>query len=140
MRAILVDANVLVSFLTDRDNAQKVKASALFRGAAAQEHLLVIPSVILMEMTFVLLHLYRVAPEEVAQLARELLAMPGVTSSHTVPWSLVLDLWPKTIPSIGDAIVAAVAVQERCDAVATFDKGLRKKLVKQGSVSYWTDR
>jgi rRNA-processing protein FCF1 len=36
-------------------------------------------------------------------------------------------------------MLAAVASAGHYDAVATFDDNLRKKLVKQGSVPYWSD-
>lgn len=139
MRQILVDANVLVSFVTTRNEEQREKASALFRAAAEHEHILVVHTVVIVEMVFVLLHLYNVDPGVVADNVRELLAMPGVIPAEEVAWSLVLERWPQTVSSFGDAILAAVAAQGLYDAVATFDKPFRKKLAKQGSASYWTD-
>jgi predicted nucleic acid-binding protein len=139
MKEILVDANVLVSFLTDRNEEQRQKASVLFRASVAREHTLVLHTMVIVEMVFVLLQIYKVAPADVAENVKELLAMPGVIPVDEVIWSLVLERWPHTISSFGDAIVAAVAAQGRYDAVATFDKPLRKKLAKQGSVSYWSD-
>jgi len=52
--------------------------------------------------------------------------------------SVVLDRWPQTIPALGDAILAAEASRGPCDAVATFDHQLGKKLRRQGSVLYWS--
>jgi predicted nucleic acid-binding protein len=140
MKEILVDANVLVSFLTDRNRAQQEQAAELFRGAADREHTLVLHSITLFEMVHVFTQVYKAEPLDVAGALRKLLEMPGVTSAADLTWSLVLDRWPQPVPALGDAILAAVAHQGRYDAVATFDGNLRKKLVKQGSVSYWPGR
>jgi hypothetical protein len=63
-----------------------------------------------------------------------------VISTDEVVWSLVLDLWPHTIPALGDAILAAAASDGRFDAVATFDRDLAKRLVRQGSAVFWPAR
>ncbi len=139
MKEILVDANVLVSFLTDRDEGQRRKAAALFRGAAEREHTLVLHTISIVEMAYVLTQLYKQKPSLVAEAVADLLAMPGVLAADELSWPMVLERWPQTIPSLGDAIVAAAASQGQYDAVATFDNTLRKKLARQGSTSYWTD-
>jgi predicted nucleic acid-binding protein len=139
VKEILLDANVLVSFLTDRNEEQRRKASALFRGAAEREHTLVLHTISIVEMVYVLTQLYEQEPSQVAEAVADLLAMPGVLAEDEVSWPLVLERWPETLRSLGDAIVAAVASQGQYDAVATFDTTLRKKLVRQGSVPYWRD-
>jgi predicted nucleic acid-binding protein len=63
--------------------------------------------------------------------------MPGVISEDEVVWSDVLERWPHTIRSLGDAILAAAAGRSSLDAVATFDQGLARQLTRQGSVLYW---
>ena len=137
MRQILVDTNVLLSFLTDRNKSQQEQAAALFRGAADREHTLILHSITLIEMVHVFIHVYEVTPVDVADSLSRLLEMPGVVTETEITWSLVLESWPQVIPSFGDAILAAVALQGHYDAVATFDGPLRKKLARQGSVSYW---
>jgi predicted nucleic acid-binding protein len=138
MKEILVDANVLVSFLTDRDKDQQERAAELFLAAREREHSLILHSISISEAIYVLRNLYKLDPQEIADSIHQLLGLPGVTSVGEVAWTLVFERWPGVIPNLGDAILASVAAQARYDAVATFDNNLRKKLVKQGSVSYWS--
>ncbi len=137
MRQVLVDANVLVSYFTDRNESQQRKAEALFRGAGQREHAVVLHTVTLVEMVFVLTQIYDEVPAEVARDLSDLLALPGVLIACEVAWSVVLERWPGDLPSFGDAILATVASEGRYDAVATFDLKLRRKLVRQGTASYW---
>jgi predicted nucleic acid-binding protein len=139
MKEILVDANVLVSFLTDRNEHQQRRAAALLRGATDRQHTLAIHSIAIVEMVHVLVQLYNADPLEVSRSVRALLATPGVTTVFDVPWNLVLENWPEAIPSFGDAILAGVASEGRHDAVATFDLSLRRKLSRQGCASFWSD-
>jgi predicted nucleic acid-binding protein len=137
MKRILLDANVLLSFLTDRNEAQQKRAAALFHAAAERKHSLAVHSVTLMETVYVLTQLYGVDLEEAAGSLRDLLALPGLAAASALSWERVFEVWPRTISSLGDAMLAAVAAEGGYDAVATFDVALRKKLVRQGSVSYW---
>ncbi|HSS49407.1 MAG TPA: PIN domain-containing protein [Thermoanaerobaculia bacterium] len=139
MKEVLVDTNVLVSFLTDRNKDQQEKAAALLLAAREREHSFVIHSISITEAIYVLRNLYKIELQQIAASIRQFLALPGVVSISDLSWSLVFERWPDVIPNLGDAILAAVAAQEHCDAVATFDGNLRKKLAKQGSPSYWSD-
>lgn len=137
MKQIVVDTNVLLSFLTDRNEEQQNRAAALFQAAAVGEHVLVLPQVVLTEMVYVLLNVYAVAAAEVARTIADLLGMPGVHPHDELPWNQVLELWPAQIPSFGDAAIASVARQGRHDAVATFDLKLSRQLRRLDLASLW---
>jgi predicted nucleic acid-binding protein len=140
MKQVLVDANVLVSFLIDRNAIQRRRARDLLRGAVAQEHVLVLHSMSIAEMIYVLTEVYGEDPRGVARDVSDLLAMPGVISVDEVVWSAVLERWPQKIRALGDAILAAAAGRSSLDAVATFDHGLAKQLTREGSALYWPAR
>jgi predicted nucleic acid-binding protein len=137
MRRVLVDTNVLISFVSDRNELQQEKANRLFALAAASEVELILHQTIISEFVFVLSNLYGVKAPEVAEMLGELLALPGTVAAYETSWPLVLDLWPGEIPGFADAIVASVALQGRYDAVATFDLKLAHALRSRSVESVW---
>lgn len=127
MTGVIVDTNVLVSFLTDRDLGQQKRAASLVKRAAEGDTQLIVPQIVVVELVFVLTNLYLVAADRVATMIRNLLDLPGVRPLHEVTWPTVLDLWPARIPAFADAALAATARRERL-AVATFDQRFVRKL------------
>ena len=104
-----------------------------------REHSLFLHSITVSESIYVLRNVYGLDPKEIASSIYQVLCLPGVVPIGDVPWSLVFERWPGVVSNLGDAVLAAVAIRERFDAVATFDVPLRKKLAKQGSKVYWPD-
>ncbi len=137
MTSVVVDTNVLVSFLTDRDPEQQARAAELLARAADRELEVVLHQVVVVETAYVLRNLYGVSREDTAAIVRELLAMPGVTAVDEMPWSALLELWPATFAELAGGALAAVARAGRHDAVATFDLTFRRRLERLGLESYW---
>lgn len=49
----------------------------------------------------------------------------------------MLDIWPDPVTGLADAVIVAVAMATRCDAVATFDRKLAHKLQTFGLATYF---
>ena len=108
MTSVVVDTNVLVSFLTDRDPAQQVRAAELLAKAADRELEVVLHQVVVIETVYVLRNLYSVSREDTAAIVREMLAMPGVVAVDDLPWTVVFELWPTPFAELADGALAAV--------------------------------
>ncbi len=137
MSRVIVDTNVLVSFLTDRDEAQQAQAATLFEATARGEVELIVHQMVISEMVYVLGNLYHVAAAEIARMIGDLLSAPGVTSVDGVLWARVLELWPARFADFADATLATATLEGNYDAVATFDRRFIRQLEREGQASYW---
>ncbi len=132
---ILIDTNVVISAVTDRNEQQREKAETLFRSAAAGSSELALPQFVLFESSFVLGNLYGVDESTIAEILRELTRMPGTTVIHELPIATWFEIWPNRIRDVADAALASIAM-ERAWEVATFDQQFARRLRALG-VDVW---
>jgi predicted nucleic acid-binding protein len=137
VQRVVVDANVLLSFITGRIEKQRDTAKALLLKAAEGELAAIVPQFAVFETVYVLQSTYGIPGNELAPMIRDLIALPGVLFTDECPWKRVMDLWPSPFPSIADAAIVAIAATNRYDAVATFDHKLAKRLKDFGIAAYW---
>jgi predicted nucleic acid-binding protein len=137
VQRVVVDANVLLSFILDRDEKQRAAAKALLLRAAEGELVAIVPQFVIFEVVYVLQSIYRIPTTEINPMMRDLISLPGVLVIDECPWKRVIDLWPDPLPSLADAAIAAVASTNRYDAVATFDRKLAKRMQDLGVAAYW---
>jgi predicted nucleic acid-binding protein len=137
VRSVVVDANVLVSFFVDRHAAQRDAADALLQQADAGEIAAIVPQFILFEVAYVLQSQYGYTGSRLASLIGAIIAFPGVQIVDDCPWKAVMEMWPTQLASLTDAALAAVALENRHDAVATFDRKLAKRIRELGVAAYW---
>jgi predicted nucleic acid-binding protein len=137
VQRVVVDANVLLSFITGRIEKQRDTAKALLLRAAEGELSAIVPQFVVFETVYVLQSTYRIPGNELAPIIRDLIALPGALFIDECPWKRVLDLWPSPFPSIADAAIVAIAANNRYDAIATFDQKLAKRLNDFSVASYW---
>jgi predicted nucleic acid-binding protein len=137
VRRVVVDANVFVSLLTGRHEKQQEIAAALLQEAEDGEVAIILPQFVVFEVTYVLQSLYGVTGERLASMIRDLLSFPGVHIAANCPWSRIFDLWPNRLTGLADASIAALAIVNRYDAIATFDRKLGRRAKDLGVASYW---
>ncbi len=137
MTRVVIDTNVLVSFLTDRNPEQQAQAAALFEAAVRGEVEIILHQMVISEMVYVLANLYGLKAVEIAQMIDDLLATAGVTTVDEVIWRRVLERWPKRFGDFADAVLAALASGRRYEAVATFDRKFIRQLRKEGLRNFW---
>lgn len=125
---IVIDTNVLISFLTDRNLVQQEIAAQLFAGAERGEVSLIVPHQVVSELVYVLEKLYDWPQSEISRIVTDLADSPSLRLTGDVDWHRLLSLWPDEIRTFGDAIVASVAATTPECAVATFDQAFQRRL------------
>ena len=137
MQHIVVDANVLISFFVERNEKQRAAAKAFLLAAENGDFTVVIPQFVFFEIIYVLQTFYSVPVDVVANVVKDVLAMPGILVTDDFPWTQIFEYWPDPLRSISDAAIVALAVANRYDSVATFDQKLARRLKTSGVHSYW---
>lgn len=137
MTRIVVDANVLLSFLTDRDLEQQKLAAGLLSAAGDGAHEVVFVQSAVSDAVYVLTRGLKQPQASVSECLGELLALPGTRCVHTLDWRTVLQLWPSRFPDYGDALVVASALAARAHQIATFDRSFARRLPRVGLTSTW---
>ena len=137
MRRVVVDANVFVSLLTGRIQKQYEAATALLQEAEDGNVAVILPQFVVFEVTYVLQSLYDVTGDRLGSMIRDLVSFPGVETVDDCPWRGVFEVWPSPLPSLADAAIIAVAMANRYEAVASFDRKLANQLEAFGLAAYW---
>ncbi|MBM4287710.1 MAG: type II toxin-antitoxin system VapC family toxin [Deltaproteobacteria bacterium] len=132
MREIIIDANVLLSFVTDRHPEQQAKAAALFQSAGSSRTVIICPQQVITEFVYVLDKVYGLPKAGIRAMVADLLALPGFQVAHELDFAWVLAYWPDQIADYGDALLAATGKGRKGAWIATFDKKLINSLQKVG--------
>ena len=107
MRRYVIDTNVLISFVTDRNPEQQQKIAPLFESAAHMKAVIFCHQHVLTEFIYVLDKIYQVPKAEIGRMIKDLIEMPGIEVIQEVDFKTVLSWWPDPINDFGDALIAA---------------------------------
>lgn len=132
MKRYIVDANALLSFVTDRDINQQHKVADIFHRAAQLQVVILCPQNVISEFVYVLEKIYKTSKHEIATLIEDLIILPGISIVDDLDMFAVLSYWPEIISDFGDAVIASVAKKNKHAVIFTFDKNLTKKLISIG--------
>ncbi|HXA19527.1 MAG TPA: PIN domain-containing protein [Thermoanaerobaculia bacterium] len=100
MQRIVLDANVLVSYLTGRHEKQYDAARVLLQEAEDGNLVAILPQFVVFEVTYVLQSLYGVSGDRLAATVRALVSFPVCKSSMTVRGSACWTSGPIHFPAL----------------------------------------
>jgi len=122
MKYFLVDTNVLISFLTDRNIQQQSIISPYFKKASQGKLTLVVHLNVITELVYVLIKIYGVNSERVKEIIKQLFLSSGIIFVTDVDPSILLSVWPHKIKDWGDAVLGSYALKNKNMKVLSFDK------------------
>lgn len=122
---LLVDANVLLRFLTGQPSAQAEGAKRLFQRAAEGDAILEVVPFIVAESFYTLTSFYKVERKQAASQLLKLLRQAGLKVRDEEAVMEALDAVGTANVSFADAYLAALAAKEKV-LVASFDRDFDK--------------
>jgi len=120
----LVDANVLLRYLLKDDEALFKKAYDLLERVKDGKELIIIPESVLAECVYVLLRIYKVDREIIAEKLKSLFLYKGVVNPDKEDLVDSINVFGQTNLSIVDCIICAKSANNKMPIV-TFDDELK---------------
>jgi len=124
MEKKLIDANVLLRYLLKDDEALFKKAYELLERVKDGKELIVIPESVLAECVYVLMRIYKVDRQTIAEKLKLLFLYKGVVNSDREDLVDSIKLFGQTNLSIVDCIICAKSMNNKMP-ILTFDDELR---------------
>jgi predicted nucleic-acid-binding protein len=122
LKRYIIDTNVLISFVTDRNPEQQQKIATLFEAAAHLKAAILCHQYVLTEFIYVMDKVYHLPKNEIGRMAADLIQMPGIEVVQECDFAAVLACWPDPLPDFSDAVIASVGMSRRGALVVTFDR------------------
>ena len=117
-----VDTNVLVRFLVNDDPNQARQVLNLFQQLEKADEQVLVPTIVLLELCWVVASGYRFSRDEVIQAVDDLLLLPVLKFEYeTAVQQCVLEAQAINA-DLSDLLIAHVARAQGCNTVWTFDR------------------
>jgi predicted nucleic-acid-binding protein len=122
---IALDTNVLVRLVLRDDEAQAQRARKLVETHARSDASLFVSDVVLAEFAWVLRSRYALSGKAIARTLRAMLDNATLAWQSRAAAVEALRLFEQGSVDFPDCLVVALAQSHNCEAVATFDQGMR---------------
>jgi len=122
LKRYVIDTNVLISFVTDRNPEQQQKIIPLFEAAAHLKAVILCHQYVLTEFIYVMDKVYHLPKDEIGRMVVDLIQMPGIEIVQECDFAVVLSCWPDPLTDFGDAVIASVGMSRRGASIVTFDR------------------
>jgi len=122
---IALDTNVLVRLVTRDDEAQAQRARDLLEFQSDSDGSLFVSDVVLAEFAWVLRSRYALAGSDIARTLRAMLDNATLAWQSRTAATRALSLFESGGVDFPDCLIVALAQSHHCEAVATFDQGMR---------------
>jgi len=106
LKRYVIDTNVLISFVTDRNPEQQQKIAPLFEDAIHLKAVIFCHQHGLTEFIYVMDKVYHVPEDEIGRMITDLIQMPGIEIVQECNFGAVLSCWPDPLTDFGDAVIA----------------------------------
>jgi len=126
MTAHLIDANIILRYLTNDPPDMAARASALFHDIAAGIITVTVEDIVLAEVVWTLRSFYRVERIRIADQLIELIADDNIVNSDKPSLSLALTLYRQYNLGFADAILAARSLTQGDTEIISFDRGISR--------------
>jgi predicted nucleic-acid-binding protein len=132
VKRFVIDTNVIISFITDRNSWQQEQASKLFEGAASLKDGILCHQHVLTEFIYVMDKIYRVPKSNISEIIIDFKTMPGIELANNIDFKQVFSYWPEHISDFGDAVIATVGMNAKNSVMVTFDRKFKHQLEALG--------
>ena len=117
-----LDTNILVRFLVNDDDSQAASVYRLFKQSEAQQELLFVPLLVVLETIWVLQSSYNIADADIVAAINQLLLMPILKfDAQSVLQGFIASARESKL-DLADLLIAHSAIASHCKNVFTFDK------------------
>jgi len=121
-----LDTNILVRFLVGDDKLQAKTVYNLFKKVESAKDELFVPTLVVLELIWVLEAVYKVERKEILNAIHDLLSMPILHfENHSTLQKFIKDALSNTY-DLSDLLIAYSAGKQGCTTVITFDKKASK--------------